>query len=99
MLSDVPVRVSHGVHDGCHAVNDAPLRSMVVVQFAKLLSMLALALPLACAGGRPPTTVFDEDSTVELFRRPTPPKPRIPGAIASGHRHASNVPAMRLTAA
>ena len=79
-------------------MNESPLRSLVAARVAQLLAILVLALPLACAGVRTHATQFEEDAIVELFRRPTPPVPRIPGKVASEHRHASSVPAMRLTA-
>jgi tetratricopeptide (TPR) repeat protein len=56
------------------------------------------ALQLACAIAGPREWNLDDSSSLELYRRPTPPKPRIPGEVSSERRYASSEAPMRLTA-
>jgi hypothetical protein len=65
---------------------------------SRILLVLSLALPLACAIAGPREYSLDDRSSLELYRRPTPPKPRIPGEISHERKHASSEAPMRLTA-
>lgn len=62
-------------------------------------SVLALLLCIpACVTTGAPEFDLDARDSVELYRRATPPKPRIPGSIATDRGHASSEAPVRLTA-
>lgn len=65
---------------------------------AWFLLLLVAALQLACAAAGRRDWTLDDRSSVELYRRPTPPKARIPGEPSSQQRSTASEPPMRLTA-